>query len=257
LSLAIKMASSKVKSFFRKVGDAVLGAGKLPSKLKRMRRKPKVRQVQKPGREVPHRLQSFFEQRHAGWSEYIMLKAQLAIIAMFVVAAIYALLQPARELVFFAALLVLSAYSVYLTLTQLKRAFERDYPAYRTFILMCVAIVWVFVISLRYASVGFSYESFYLALVPPAIVIGFVLLAFLGFRLKYGRDYTYGVVEDAGRGRAVVRIAYDLCSNVKHGSYVVDSLVKVKRGDLVKVKVERPMLGLRGSKVKAILGKVR
>jgi len=249
--------NSKVTDFFRKVGIAVLNIRKLPGKLKRVKRRPKAKRFQKPGREVPRRLQGFFEQRHAGWSEYVMLKAQLAIIAMFVVAAVYALLQPARELVFFAALLALSAYAVCLVPTQLKSAFERDYPAYRTFVLMCVAIVWVFVISLRYLSVEFSYESFYLTLVPPAIVIGFVLLAFLGFRLKYGRDYTYGVVEDAGRGRAVVRVAYDLCSNVKHGSYVVESLVKVRKGDLVKVKVERPMLGLRGSKVKAIFGKVR
>lgn len=251
------MASSKLTNFFRKVGNAVLSAGKLPSKLKRTGRKPKAKRFQKPKQEIPRRLQSFFEQRHAGWSEYVMLKAQLAIIAMFVVAAVYALLQPASELVFFAALLVLSAYAVYLIPTQLKRAFGRDYPAYRAFVLMCVAIVWVFVISLRYVSVGVSYESFYITLVPPAIVIGFVLLAFLGFRLKYGRDYTYGVVEDARRGRAVVRVAYDICSNVKHGLYMVDSLAKVRKGDLVKVKVERPMLGLRGSKVKAILGKVR
>ncbi len=249
--------SSKATNFFHKVGEAVLSPRKLSSKLKRMGRKPKAKRLQKPGREVPRRLQSYFEHRHAGWSEYIMLKAQLAIIVMFVVASIYSLLQPAHELIFFAALLVLSAYAVYLIPTQLKRAFERDYPAYRTFVLMCVAIVWVFVISVRYVSVRFSYESFYVTLVPPAIVIGVVLLAFLGFRLKYGRDYTYGVVEDTGRGRAVVRVTYDLCSNVKHGSYVVESLVKVRKGDLVKVKVERPMLGLRGSKVKAILGKAK
>jgi len=251
------MTSSKVTSFFRKVGNAVLSAGKLPSKLKRTGRKPKAKRFQKTQQEIPQMLKNFLEQHHAGWPEYVMLKTQIAIVALFVLAAIYVMMSPAYEVIFLAALLVLSTYAVYLSLTQLKQAFERDYPAYRSFVFMCVAIIWVFVLTLRYLPIKFSLESIWLTLVPALVVICFVLVAFIGFRLKYGRDYTYGVVEDVGLGRAVVRVSYDICSNVKHGSYVVESLAKVKKGDIVKVKVERPMLGLRGAKVKAILGKAK
>ena len=244
----------KITNFFHKIGEAVFGVKKLPSKLKRPPQRKMA--VRKPD-EVPKALNGFFERHHAGWSEYVMLKAQIAIVALFVVAAIYVVLLPVREVIFLAALLVLSAYATYLALTQLKRAFRRDYPAYRSFVFMCVAIVWVFTLTLRYLPIKFSFESLGLAFVPALIVIGFVLVTFVGFRLRYGRDYTYGVVEGVGRGRAVVRVSYDICSNVKHGSYVVESLIKVKKGDTVKVKVERPMLGLRGAKVKAIFGKAK
>jgi len=85
--------------------------------------------------------------------------------------------------------------------------------------------------------------------------IVFVFVAFTAFRLKYGRSFTYGTVEEIRDKRAVVRVSYDICSNVKSGLYVVESFAKVKRRDLVKISVERPMLGLRGAKVRVILGK--
>ena len=59
------------------------------------------------------------------------------------------------------------------------------------------------------------------------------------------------VITDSSRG------GHDICSNVKADLYAVESFAKVSRGDLVEISVERPMLGLRGAKVKAILGKAR
>jgi len=249
--------SSKTADFFRKVGGAVLGVGKLPSKLKRRARKPKAKPPRKPKREVPQRLRDYFEQRHAGWPEYVMLKVQLAIVALFVVAAIYIVLLPAHDVVFLAALLALSVYVIYLAPTQLKRAFGRDYPAYRGFVGMCVAIVWVFVLVLRHFPVSFSLESPHLALIPPLLTMGLVFLAFLSFRLKYSRSFTYGTVEGVQGRRAAVRVGYDICSNVKSGLYFVESFVKVRKGDLVKISVDRPMLGLRGARVKAVMGKAK
>jgi len=209
------------------------------------------------GGEIPRRLRGYFERRQAGWPEYVMLKAQLTIIALFAAVVIYIVLLPARWIIFIPALLALSAHAIYLIPTQLKRAFRRDYPAYRSFTLICVAIAWVFVLVLRYSPIQFSFESIYLALVPPLAAICFVLLAFLGFRLKYGRNYTYGIVEIAYGRRAAVRIRYDICSNVRAGIYLVENLVGAKKGDMVKLNVERPMLGLRGSNVRAILEKTK
>lgn len=248
--------SSKTVDFFRKVGDAVLGAGKIPSKLKRRARKPKVK-LPPERREVPRALSGFFERRHAGWPEYIMLKAQLSILVLFLTAVVYIALMPAKVLVFTPLLLVISAYLVWLGATQIKRAFERDYPAYRSFIALCVAAAWVFVFALRHFPIEFSLETIHLALIPPAVALGFVFFAYMTFRLKYGRDFTYGTVEGVKGRQAMVRVSYDICSNVRSGLYAVDSFAKVKKGDLVKIGVERPMLGLRGAKVKAVLGKVK
>lgn len=247
--------SSKTTNFFRKVGDAVLGVGRIPSKIKRRARKPKVKPPRMPRREVPLRLKGFFERRHTGWPEYVMLKTQLTILSLFVAAVIYIALLPGEVIVFIPLLLALSAYLIYLAATQLKRAFERDYPAYRSFVAMCVAIAWVFVLALRYSPIEFSLETIQLAFIPPLTAIVFVFAAFTAFRLKYGRSFTHGTVEEVRGRRAVVRVSYDICSNVKSGLYLVESFAKVRKGEQVKLSVERPMLGLRGAKVRAILGK--
>ncbi len=247
--------SSKTTNFFRKVGDTVLGAGRIPSKIKQRARKPKVKPPRRSRLEVPPRLKGFFERRHAGWPEYVMLKTQLTILSLFVVAVIYIALLPAKIIVFIPLLLALSAYLIYLAATQLKRAFERDYPAYRSFVAMCVAVAWVFVLALRHSPIEFSLETIHLALISPLAAIVFVFVAFTAFRLKYGRSFTHGTVEEVQGRRAVVRVSYDICSNVKSGLYLVESFAKVRKGDQVKLSVERPMLGLRGAKVRAILGK--
>lgn len=246
---------SGLVGFFRKVGEAVFGIGKLPSKLKRRARRPRKKPSRVPEREVPKRLRGFFEQRHAGWPEYVMLKVQIAILMLFMAAVVYIVFLPLNVIVFIPLLLALSAYLIYLVPTQLKRAFERDYPAYRSFVVMCISIAWVFVLALRHFPIQFSLEELYMTLVPPLVAIGLVVVAFAAFRIKYGRNFTYGRVEEAQGRRAVVMVGYDICSNVKAGIYTVESFTKIKKGDQVKLSVERPMLGLRGAKVKAILEK--
>jgi len=51
-------------------------------------------------------------------------------------------------------------------------------------------------------------------------------------------------------------VGYDLRSNVKPGVYLVESLVPVRKGERVKVSVERGLFGLRGSQPRFILGRV-
>ncbi len=246
-----------ITDFFRRVGEAVLGIWKVPGKLKRRVRISKTKPVKRPREEVPGVLRDFFGRRYVGWPEYVMLKAQLAILALFVITVVYIVLLPAETLIFVSLLLAFSVYLAYLAATQFRRAFRRDYRAYLSFIAMCIAIAWVFVLALRHSPIEFSLESIYLSLVPPVATIVFVFVAFLAFRLKYGRNFTYGVVEQV-RGRlATVRVSYDICSNVKAGLYTVESFVKVKQGDRVRLSVERPMLGLRGAKVSAVLGGVK
>ena len=86
--------SSKPTNLFRKIGGAVLETGKTHSKFKRGARKPKVKSPKKPRQEIPGKLKGFFESRHAGWPEYVMLKVQLAIMALFVAAVVYLVFLP-------------------------------------------------------------------------------------------------------------------------------------------------------------------
>jgi len=238
-----KKISARVADVFRRIGDSILNLRRLPSKVARGPL-PEITRVERE--EVPARFRDFFERRHAGWPEYVMLKAQIAIVALFAASVIYIVLLRA-QIIDFVVICALSAYTLYLALTQLRRAFERDYPAYRSFVIMCIGIAWTFVLALEY--------------LPNQLLLGllvsvcFALLAFAAFRLKYGRSYTYGVVQDVSRGKAMVKVGYDLCSNVKSGVYTVESFAKIGKGDRVKLSVERPMLGLRGAKVGAILEK--
>jgi uncharacterized membrane protein len=246
--------SSRKTDFFRRVGDAVLKVDRLPGEF---RRRIKVRKKKAPPKmEIPRILRGFFERRHTGWPEYVMLKAQLGIIALFVATVLYVVLLREEVLVFIPVLLAVSSYLVHLTATQLKRAFGPDYPAYRSFMAMCLAIAWVFVVALRHSPFKPSVEVVHLTIIPPLVAILFVVGAFAAFRFKYGRNFTFGRVERVHGRRAVVHVGYDIRSNVKAGLYPVDCFVRVKEGDLVKLSVERSFLGLRGSKVGAVLGKV-
>ncbi len=243
--------------FFRKVGELVLGARKLPSKLKRRARELRMKPSKRPERRIPGMWQGFFHRRYAGWPEYVMLKVQLGMVALFIAAVLFIVLPSAPTVVFVPVIVVLIGYLLYLTPTQLGPAFGRDYPAYRAFVGLCIGIVLALILILRYFPFELSLTSPYRIMVPVVVVFGLVMGSFAAFKLKYGRDYTYGTVQGVRGNRVAVRIGYDLCSNVRHGLYFLDSLVRVRRGDFVKVGVERSIFGLRGSRARMILEKVR
>jgi len=246
-----KKIGARVADVFRRIGDGILNLRRLPGKVARG---PSPKRMRMEREEVPSRFRDFFERRHAGWSEYVMLKAQIAIVALFASAVVY-IAFPQTQIIAFLLICAFSAYALYLALTQLKRAFERDYPAYRSFVIMCIGIAWAFFLVLEYLPNKF--ESPYAVTVPALAAVGLAFLAFVAFRLKYGRNYTYGVVQGVSRGKAMVKVGYDLRSNVKSDVYTVESFAKIAKGDRVKLSVERPMLGLRGAKVKAVLEKIR
>lgn len=252
---------SKLTNFFRKIGEAILNLKELPSKLKRkfsnLKKKIQTRQESKGEPSIPKILQGFFERRNAGLPEYVILKVQVCIIALFAVSAIFAIFPGwAPEVVFILLILILAGYVLYLVPTEVKRAFKRDYPAYRAFVGMILVIVFVLVVVLRYLTFDIL-ESPYMAMMPVILVVGSVIAAFAGFRLKYGRDYTYGIVQRTKGSKASVKISYDIRSNVKHGLYFLETLIDVKPGDRVKIGVNRSLWGFRGSEPTAILEKVR
>jgi uncharacterized membrane protein len=241
----------KKSGFFYRLGDFILSPKRPRWRVRRPKVKPKER------KQIPRLLRGYLERRHAGWPEYLMLKVQLGIAVLFIAVVLHLLLFPTHQLIFLPLLLCVSGYLVYLAFGQLRSAFGSDYPAYRAFVLMCLGIAWIFLLALRYSPIPLTLEPIQLALLPPVLAIASVFVLFSVFRLRYGRNFTYGTVEAASGHQALVRVGYDICSNVKAGLYPVESFTRLKPGDLVKLSVDRPLLGLRGSKVRAVLEKVR
>lgn len=248
--------NSKIVEFFRKIGNAILNIKKFPKRIKNLGSSLRLGS-KRPKKKIPSFLQGFFRRRNAGWPEYVILKVQICVIILFAISAIFAIFPGwAPEVVFIPLILILAGYVLYLVPTEVKRAFKRDYPAYRAFVGMILIIIFVLVFVLRYLSFGVL-ESPYMAMMPVILVVGSVLVAFAGFKLRYGRDYTYGVVERTKGSKAAVKVSYDIRSNIKHGLYFLETLVKVKPGDKVKVGVNRSLWGFRGSEPTAILEKVK
>jgi uncharacterized membrane protein len=121
---------------------------------------------------------------------------------------------------------------------------------------MCLGIAWTFLLAMKYLPNRLLPESPYEVVAPALVAVCFALLAFAAFRLKYGRSYTYGFIQGISGGKAVVKVGYDLCSNVKPGVYLVEGLGRLKVGDEVKIGVERSTLSLRGARVKMIMEKI-
>jgi uncharacterized membrane protein len=229
---------------FYRIGDAILSF-----KLRRPRfsKKPKSRD------EIPKILRGYFEKRCLGWPEYVILKTQLALLGLIASLALHLVFFQQLEVVFLAAMGLFSAYAVLLVPTQIKRAFREDYPAYRAFVALNLGLVWGFWLAVRHVFPAISTNLAYTLAFPALSVVPVVLLAYAGFRIRYGRDYTFGVVESVRGSKALVRIGYDICSSVKPGRCLVESLVTTRPGDRVKIAVERSLFSLRGSRIGAIV----
>jgi uncharacterized membrane protein len=219
-----------LRKFFERLGEAVLHPSVPKPRLPRVRKRPGPP-------EVPRPLRGYFEGKGMGWPEYVILKVQVAFLLslLFAICAIFSF-----WLVF--PLALVSAYLLSL-LPQLKAAFGEDYPAYRFFLFLCVLLSW-FLFPTRFGPL------FVLA------GLGFLLVSVSIFRIRYGREFTYGVVERTMGGKALVRVGYDIRSNTKAGLYLAEAPFRVKKGQKVKVRVERPFLGLRGSRMGAVIEKV-
>lgn len=246
--------NSKIVEFFRKVGDTFLGLKKIPEKMKEFKNNSRENLVGKPDRTIPSQLQGFFENRNAEWPEYVFFKVQMTIILFFATITAF-ILTEGPWIIFGSILFLTSFYAIETTIIQLKPAFKREYKAYRNFVLMCLGIGWFSTLLLKFFPLMFS-NSILNYLVPVTIVLVCAIGTFIIFRIKYGRNYTYGTVREVKKDKARVRIGYDLRSNVKNGTYLLDSFIPLEKGDVVKIEVNRSTLGLRGSEVESILEKI-
>ncbi len=247
--------NSKIIEIFRKIGNAILNIKKIPSKLGKT--KTKLNKISRR-RQIPSLLQNYMEKRDAGWPEYVMLKTQLGIIALFGASVVLSFFW-VSPLILAPIIAGLVGYLTYLTLSQLKVAFSRDYPAYRSLVVLSIMLSLTIIFLRKLPITRFLYlRNFpYPSLVPVILILVIFTISFTLFRIKYGRDYTYGTVKRVKGGKAVVKIDYDVKSNVKNGLYFLETMEDVNPGDKVKVDVDRPFLGLRGSEPTSIMEKMR
>lgn len=186
------------------------------------------------------------QNRHAGWPEYVMLKVQIAIIVLFASVVTFVALPSPPTVVLAIPILAAIGYLIYLTQTQVKEAFDRDYTAYRAFVGLSIGVS-ILLVFMEIIVKGFLLMSLQNLIISIVLIVGVIFGSFIIYRVRYGRDFTYGTVEETKKSKVAVKLNYDIKSNVTPGLYFLESLVDVGAGDEVKVKVDRSLLGLRGA----------
>ncbi|WP_010476975.1 DUF2101 family protein [Thermococcus zilligii] len=70
------------------------------------------------------------------------------------------------------------------------------------------------------------------------VVLVTVLIFRWHFKRKYGRDYTYGVIEEVKNGLVRVFVHDDIAANIKPGYYWLPEVEEAKPGRVVKILIE-------------------
>ncbi|BAD85850.1 hypothetical membrane protein, conserved [Thermococcus kodakarensis KOD1] len=139
---------------------------------------------------------------------------------------------------YFLALIILSAFYFLVLRFILVRYSDYilDFEAYRVFYLVVSTIAFVSYVGyvlLRRLSLDAYWYYAYLG------VIGLVVILFRHyFKSRYGRDYTYGVVEEVKNDLVKVFVHDDMAANVKPGYYWVPAVPDAEPGVVVKLLVE-------------------
>jgi uncharacterized membrane protein len=153
---------------------------------------------------------------------------------------------------------LLAAYIIYLLFNRVKIMYGSEFPAYRDFFLMylAVGIILVLVGTNSNLVMAFSFQFF-----PSLTILIFAIIAvivvFFVFRILYHRNFTYGVVIETGEKMAYVKVEYDIRSNVKPDIYAVENLIGASDGDTVKLKTEEKIFSNSGNKPVSIIETVQ
>ncbi len=187
------------------------------------------------------------ERRGIERGDYEVLKAQGATLAFLIVAVLFIFNFLAGR-----AFLVLGALGGLASLGQtlsLKKYF-REFDPYRDFFFSYIGIT-VLLVVLKIIKPTINFVFPYLHLVAISLVYTAAFSYF--FKKKYARDYTLGrVLEDGDPMK--IQVNYDICAGVKPGVLTIKNELGAKKGNIVKLKVEKSFLNLRGNKVGAALG---
>jgi Predicted membrane protein len=145
--------------------------------------------------------------------------------------------------------ILIGAYIIYILFYRVKVMYGSEFPAYRDFFLMYlgVGVIMVLVGTNSNLVMAFSF-SFFPSLTILIFAIIAVAIVYLIFRIRYHRDFTYGVIIETGEKMAYVKVEYDIRSNVKPDIYVVENDYGAVDGDTVKLKTEQKLFSNSGNK---------
>lgn len=193
-----------------------------------------------PSQEPPKSILGRLVKRAKTPHELLSLKLQLAFLSYLILSLIPVFLKFWEIFI-----VVASFYFLYLRyLLIANREFFISYQPYRAFYLGLSIIATIsyggFIMVRKYSTSPYHYY-FYLFSVLVAV------LAFrYWFKSKYGRDYTYGVVEEVKGDLVRVYVHDDIAANIKPGYYWLPAVPDAEPGRIVKILVEEQTL--RGAK---------
>lgn len=177
--------------------------------------------------------------------ELLVLKLQLAFTSYLLLSLLLVVFLP-NELYLVA---LTAVYFIYLRAVFRKyREFFIEYRPYQMFYysISVIGFLAFFGYSLlKRFSLGIHYSLGYLVFVSVVVI----LFRFY-FKSKYGRNWTYGVIEEIKENVVKISVHDDIRANVKPGEYWVDKVPDVEIGRIVKVLVEeRPLRGAVPTKI--------
>jgi uncharacterized membrane protein len=183
------------------------------------------------------RIYPFFERKSIEMNDYVVFKLQL-FSALFLILTTLFIINSTIVLTF------------YILFTTVKKKF-RDYNAYRDFFLYYYLLAILLAgIKIKKPFVGLGFPLFHIAITA---VVGAIAI-YLYFNSKYSRDFTFGRVISKKGVDIEVKLNYDIRSNVKPQTTFLRNPMHAKEGDIVKVRVKKGFLALKGSTPLEIMG---
>ena len=165
--------------------------------------------------------------------ELLVLKVQLAFVSYLVLSLLITVFLP-KKLYLMALTIV---YFMYLrSIFRKYGEFFIELEPYQMFYYSVSAIGFLAFLGymvLKEVALDIKYSLTYLGVIFVAVVI----FRFY-FKSRYGRDWTYGIVEEIKENAVKISVHEDIRANVKPGEYWVDKVPDVEIGRVVKVLVE-------------------
>lgn len=150
--------------------------------------------------------------------------------------------------------ILIGAYIIYILYYRVKVMYGSEFPAYRDFFLMYLAVGIIMVLVGTNSNLVMAFSvSYFPSLTILIFAIIAVALVYLIFRIRYHRDFTYGIVIETGEKMAYVKVEYDIRSNVKPDIYVVENHYGAVDGDTVKLKTEQKIFSNSGNKPVSVM----
>lgn len=169
--------------------------------------------------------------------------------AAFVVVSILSIFHFVDSIIYIPIGAVMVGSILYLLYTRVKLMYSNDFPAYRDFFLMYIAVGIILVLLNTNSNFVMAFSF---TLLPSLSVLIFAVVAviavFLIYRIRYYRNFTYGTVIEEGKNTAYVKVEYDIRSNVKPDIYIVENKVGAVEGEYVKLKLEEKLMSMSGNK---------